>query len=160
MALGIAPDKDQKGIILVTPTITLTSAAYGVCNNVVPIKHRHPMIKESTILPPINPMKVLWVKRKLLIRRLAVSVRKHRPFFRLSGKFFLTCQYINGNNESDDKIPKTLQNIDYAQRYCHDHLDWSWSVLCYLTNSPVLRNTYQSVSDLTAQLRIVIHNLC
>lgn len=30
-------------------------------------------------------------------------------FFRLSGKFFLTCQYINGNNESDDKIPKTLQ---------------------------------------------------
>ena len=43
----------KKGMILVAPTITEISRAYGISSMVVPIKHSMPMIIESTILPDI-----------------------------------------------------------------------------------------------------------
>ena len=61
---GIAPKNGPKnGIIFVTPTMTLTSSAWGVPIKVVPIKQRQPIIAESIILPEIKPINVLLIKR-------------------------------------------------------------------------------------------------
>ena len=57
--LGIAPINGPKyGITLVTPTMKLTSTAYGMLSALHPIKHSTPMMAESRILPEINPQKI------------------------------------------------------------------------------------------------------
>ena len=72
--LGIAPRYGPKnGIIFVIPTITLIRSGYGNCNNVIPMKHIKPMIRESTSLPLIKPPNVALTNRILEISLLAVS---------------------------------------------------------------------------------------
>lgn len=59
---GIAPIKGPKnGIILVMPTKTLISKAYGILQSDVTMKQSIPMIMESIILPLINPLNILSV---------------------------------------------------------------------------------------------------
>ena len=51
MAHGMAPKNGpKKGIMFVTPIITLTKAAYGVPKMLVPTKQIIPIIKESITL--------------------------------------------------------------------------------------------------------------
>ena len=61
---GTAPMKGPKnGIILVTPTTTLTSIGSGSPKRFMAIKHIMPIIMESMILPLIKPPKVSFVRR-------------------------------------------------------------------------------------------------
>jgi hypothetical protein len=76
-ALGIAPSHGPKnGTILVTPMITLTKIAYGVPIMLVHAKQMIPIMIESTILPLINPPKVLWIKRTFATIWFAVGASK------------------------------------------------------------------------------------
>ena len=62
-AEGIAPINGPKnGMILVIPTMQLISSVYSHPKIVMHTKHSRPMIRESMILPLINPPKVLFVK--------------------------------------------------------------------------------------------------
>ena len=91
-ALGIAPRYGPKnGITFVTPTITLTSIAYGVPINVVPIKHNNPIIIESSTLPLMNPINVRCTNRADLRILFAAFLRNiaYRIFLLWSANFSL-----------------------------------------------------------------------
>ena len=57
--LGTAPiNGPKKGMILVTPIITLIMVIYGIFITVSATKVIIPMIRESMMLPEINPPKI------------------------------------------------------------------------------------------------------
>ena len=91
-ALGMAPINGPKnGMILVTPTKTLTNRGYGIFKMETPIKQRTPIIRESISLPEIKPPKILLVCRKIERAAFAVSgFRKtYSNFFAWPRNFFL-----------------------------------------------------------------------
>lgn len=74
---GIAPKNGpKKGIILVTPMITLIKTQNGIPNMLVITKQIIPMIIESNIFPTKKPPKVLCANRTLLIKRFALSTEQ------------------------------------------------------------------------------------
>ena len=55
-AQGIAPmNGPKKGIMLVTPTITLISMVYGILSRFITTKQRIPIMRESKSFPSIKP---------------------------------------------------------------------------------------------------------
>ena len=67
MVLGMAPMYGPKnGMTLVTPTITLTSATYGMRSIRQHTKQIAPIMSESMILPLIKPPNILSLSFKML----------------------------------------------------------------------------------------------
>ena len=128
MVLGMAPMYGPKnGMTLVTPTITLMSATYGMRSIRQHTKQIAPIMSESMILPLIKPPNILSLSFKMLESTCIWRSGRNAltSLFSLAFEGILAKQDIDGNDECNKTVyrcAKDSHNTVYHKGNLSEHI--------------------------------------